>query len=413
MDKNGLIQWKTDAWKSSEMVSFYAERMVDPKGTNRLKNLLEQNLIAELTPGPNVLDIGIGTGRATVPLIDKGYCVTGIDSSDAMLAEAMAQIPSPLLKTLRGDVSSIPFENNEFDSAVSLNVLVHFPNWAEILHEWSRVIRDDGRIVFDIHSLDHCNAAVPDPHARQQALKESSDPNAPHNYMCRILAKDLVRACDDAGLAIIEAVPYGAFLGFGNRNFLLSQSIENKNWWKRLISWMETDDDLLEFCFYLERNVIAKLPLESAGRMMVVLQKTPNIDNSQWLAHRESKRAETHASLSRGELPTCINPVVIESIGARLDNPRCRHLYYQLLKPVMRLFPQLNWRQLAPSQYADIFSQWEKEERLDQQTQDILKNWTEALAGTKTAYRAIDTSSLFEYSLMSHLYAGKANTVGK
>lgn len=42
--------------------------------------------------GGNILEIGCGTGRVTIPLLENGYDVTGVDSSTKMLAKFQSKI---------------------------------------------------------------------------------------------------------------------------------------------------------------------------------------------------------------------------------------------------------------------------------------------------------------------------------
>ena len=42
--------------------------------------------------GGNILEIGCGTGRVTIPLLANGYDVTGVDSSTKMLAKFQSKI---------------------------------------------------------------------------------------------------------------------------------------------------------------------------------------------------------------------------------------------------------------------------------------------------------------------------------
>ena len=64
-----LIAWKTNAWKDPNMVNWYSQRMVENTGQIKLNNLLETSIIAEYVSGNKVIDIGIGTGRASLPLL--------------------------------------------------------------------------------------------------------------------------------------------------------------------------------------------------------------------------------------------------------------------------------------------------------------------------------------------------------
>lgn len=49
---------------------------------------------ARLEPGVSVLDVGCGSGRPmAAALLERGFCVTGVDSSAALIAYATANLP--------------------------------------------------------------------------------------------------------------------------------------------------------------------------------------------------------------------------------------------------------------------------------------------------------------------------------
>ena len=62
--------------------------------------------------GPDVLELGCGTGRVMVPLAEAGFRVTGLDRSPGMLAQAAAKLSrlDPAVKTttrlVQGDIAS-------------------------------------------------------------------------------------------------------------------------------------------------------------------------------------------------------------------------------------------------------------------------------------------------------------------
>ena len=101
-----LIDWKTNAWKDPNMVAWYSKRMVENTGTNVLKNLLETRLLKRLVTGRDVLDVGIGTGRGSIPLAKAGYNVSGIDSSQAMLDETQRLAGNIPMNLQVGDVQT-------------------------------------------------------------------------------------------------------------------------------------------------------------------------------------------------------------------------------------------------------------------------------------------------------------------
>lgn len=68
-----------------------------------------------------ILDIGCGTGRHAVELAGRGYCVTGIDLSESMLAVAREKAAAAGVSVdfRRCDARDLPFKA-EFDAAILL-----------------------------------------------------------------------------------------------------------------------------------------------------------------------------------------------------------------------------------------------------------------------------------------------------
>ncbi len=80
-------------------------------------------MVAAAGVGGHVLELGVGTGRLAVPMVEAALRVTGIDSSDAMLAQLTARDPSGRVTAIAGDmVDDLP--GGPFDAAlVAYNTL--------------------------------------------------------------------------------------------------------------------------------------------------------------------------------------------------------------------------------------------------------------------------------------------------
>lgn len=82
----------------------------------------EAALVAELAPGPRVLDGGCGTGRVAIELQRRGFDVTGVDLDPGMLDVARAKAPD--LTWHLADLAVLSLEGR-FDTVVLAgNVLI-------------------------------------------------------------------------------------------------------------------------------------------------------------------------------------------------------------------------------------------------------------------------------------------------
>ncbi|WP_069735221.1 class I SAM-dependent methyltransferase [Streptomyces sp. EN27] len=74
-----------------------------------------ERLLAGLTPGSSVLDVGSGTGRPTAQtLADAGHRVLGVDVSPVMTALAARQVPGAEFRC--ADIRDLPLAEGEFDA---------------------------------------------------------------------------------------------------------------------------------------------------------------------------------------------------------------------------------------------------------------------------------------------------------
>lgn len=90
----------------------------------------------------HILDVGTGTGRAALLFARGGARVTAIDASEQMLDVARARAAEQGVGTIRfavGDAHALDFPNRSFDVACCLRVLMHTPQWQQVVSELCRV----------------------------------------------------------------------------------------------------------------------------------------------------------------------------------------------------------------------------------------------------------------------------------
>jgi ubiquinone/menaquinone biosynthesis C-methylase UbiE len=112
---------------------------------------LVDSLRAELRDQGWCLEVGVGTGRISVPLAQAGIKVVGIDLSKPMLRKLLdnrgdAGEPSIGL----ADAVALPFRDGTFGGAIACHVFHLIPRWKSAILELVRVIKPGGVILVEL-----------------------------------------------------------------------------------------------------------------------------------------------------------------------------------------------------------------------------------------------------------------------
>jgi SAM-dependent methyltransferase len=104
--------------------------------------------------GTTVLDVACGTGKSFLPMVRRGFSVTGCDSSPEMLAEAARKAPAvPLVEA---DVRALP-KLGAFDLITcfddSLNHLLDELELSAALRSVAANLHERGLLLFDLNTL--------------------------------------------------------------------------------------------------------------------------------------------------------------------------------------------------------------------------------------------------------------------
>jgi ubiquinone/menaquinone biosynthesis C-methylase UbiE len=117
----------------------------------------------------DALDVGCGTGFLSFELAQRGHRVTGVDFSDAMLAEARRKAQNAIVRFQHADAEALPFEAGSFDLVISRHVLWTLPHPVAAIDEWIRVLRPGGRLVIVDGQFDATVLTPPPGSARASA----------------------------------------------------------------------------------------------------------------------------------------------------------------------------------------------------------------------------------------------------
>ena len=123
------------------------ERVSPPLLGSRIRNDMLRSFLAP-RPGELVADLGCGSGRALLWNRDLGATMVGIDISPFFSQDARQEMDLML-----GDLRKLPFADNTFDKAWSLDVLEHLSPDAlhGMLVETNRVLKPGGSLFVYTH----------------------------------------------------------------------------------------------------------------------------------------------------------------------------------------------------------------------------------------------------------------------
>lgn len=129
---------------------------IDPERTAFEADMIERSL--QLAPGSTILDAPCGNARLGVELARRGHRTTGVDLSEAILAQARARageagVDLPLV---RGDLRALPFAPT-FDAVVCYwSSIGYFPEDQDqqMFRGLVSALRPGGRLAIETHSLE-------------------------------------------------------------------------------------------------------------------------------------------------------------------------------------------------------------------------------------------------------------------
>lgn len=102
--------------------------------------------LVNASPETSFLEPGVGTGLNVLPLVKRGYSVTGIDVSQEMLdqfRQKLHEVPQNLT-LIHADASRLPFPDQSFDVVLTVHMVHTVANWKTFLDEIDRVLKPGG-----------------------------------------------------------------------------------------------------------------------------------------------------------------------------------------------------------------------------------------------------------------------------
>jgi len=110
--------------------------------------------LMQIQSSDRLLDLGCGIGWATRLLAERAPegSATGVDISNEMIERAKSHLPSPPnVSFFNCPASTLPFKDNHFDKALSIESLYYYPDPLAALREVFRVLIGGGRAFFMVN----------------------------------------------------------------------------------------------------------------------------------------------------------------------------------------------------------------------------------------------------------------------
>ncbi|MBJ7471601.1 MAG: methyltransferase domain-containing protein [Solirubrobacteraceae bacterium] len=106
--------------------------------------------LAAPRPGERAVDLGCGTGNATLPLLQAGATVTAVDPSLRLLglAAARAAAADHQLASVVAGAESLPLPDGDADLIVSNFGMIFCPDAPAAFAETTRVLAPNGRLLY-------------------------------------------------------------------------------------------------------------------------------------------------------------------------------------------------------------------------------------------------------------------------
>ncbi|MCP4166980.1 MAG: class I SAM-dependent methyltransferase [Chloroflexi bacterium] len=118
-------------------------RTESPEIATALTNMLiEQGALSEMM---RVLEVGVGTGRITIPLLRRGINVIGVDMSLPMMRVMRAKQPDATVA--QANATQLPFRAESAHAVILSHVLHLIAGWERALYEVQRVLKPGGKLL--------------------------------------------------------------------------------------------------------------------------------------------------------------------------------------------------------------------------------------------------------------------------
>ncbi len=159
---------------------------------------------ANIQKGHRVIDVACGTGALAITVshhIGAEGTIAGIDINEGMLN--IARSKSSSVKWINAPAEALPFEDDNFNCAVSQFGLMYFENQENAIREMMRVLRPGGSLAVVVwDELEHNPGFTAENKLWEQVFGEGDGDESPNNLGDKIALQNLFKRSGVADVQI-------------------------------------------------------------------------------------------------------------------------------------------------------------------------------------------------------------------
>ena len=110
-------------------------------------SLFFDRFYSKIKKGSLILDLGCGSGLASLPFLNENYHIIGVDISREMLKRALSRLDKDQRTRhlfIVADAENLPFREGIFDTCIGMGILHHVHSPKEVVESAKKCLKKDG-----------------------------------------------------------------------------------------------------------------------------------------------------------------------------------------------------------------------------------------------------------------------------